>query len=109
MILRTYIKKTLSKDFKFVSFFFLCVGSSLAIAENSALKFSRKVKKVLVEKNKVGIKDPKTKKRFIVVINSDSKLGGFSSIKDIKKGYLVEGEYVVTSGGNYIAQKLTKK
>jgi hypothetical protein len=92
-----------------VFWFFFYVGSTLVLAEGSVVEFSGKVKKVLVEKNKVGIKDPKTKKRFTVVINGDSKLEGFSSIKDVKKGDLVGGSYVVTSGGKYIAQKLTKK
>jgi hypothetical protein len=103
------LKKRLLKILSLALFLFLCVGSNLAVAESSAVEFSGKVKKVLVEKNKVGIKDPKTKKRFTVVINGDSKLKGFSSIKDIKKGDLVGGSYVVTSDGKYIAQKLTKK
>ena len=103
------LKKQLLKTLSLAFLFFLYVGSNLAVAESRAVEFSGKVKKVLVEKNKVGIKDPKTKKRFTVVINGDSKLEGFSSIKDIKKGDLVGGKYVVTSYGEYIAQKLSKK
>jgi hypothetical protein len=92
-----------------VFWFFFYVGSTLVLAKGSAVDFSKKVKKVMLDKHKIGIKDPKTKKRFTVMINGDSKLEGFSSIKDIKKGDLVGRSYVVTSGGKYIAQKLTKK
>jgi|TARA_B110000438_G_C15677868_1_gene591032 hypothetical protein len=67
------------------------------------------VKKVLFDKNKVGIMDPKTKKRFTVVINDKSTLNGFTSINKVKKCDLVEGKYVVTSDGKYIAQQLFKK
>ncbi|GEM_PF-983211 len=102
-------KKRFLLALSLVFVFLLCIGLNLVAAEGSAVDFSGKVKKVLVDKNKVGIKDPKTKKRFTVVINDKSKLEGFSSIKEIKKGDLVEGNYVVTSGGKYIAQKLTKK
>ncbi len=103
------LKKQFLKTLSLAFFLFLCVGVNLVVAEGSAVDFSGKVKKVLVDKSKVGIKDPKTKKRFILVINGESKLKGFSSIKDIKKGDLVEGQYVVTSDGKYIAQELIKK
>ena len=89
--------------------FLFFIGLSDALADGDAVHFDGKVKKVLVDKNKVGIKDPKTKKRFTVVINDKSKLKGFSSINEIKKGDLVKGQYVVTSDGKYIAQTLEKK
>jgi hypothetical protein len=103
------LKKRFFKILSLIFVLLFCVGFNLVLAEGSAVDFSGKVKKVLVDKNKVGIKDPKTKKRFTVVINDESKLNGFSSIKEIKKGDLVEGKYVVTSDGKYIAQHLTKK
>ncbi len=71
--------------------------------------FSGKVKKVLADKNKVGIKDPKTKKRFTVVIGKDSKLEGYSGIADIRKGDQVSGAYVVTGKGLYVVTHLKKE
>ncbi len=73
------------------------------------ISFSGSVKKVLVKKNKVAIKDPVNKKRFTVIINDQSKLTGYSGIADIKKGDAVSGKYVVTDKGLYIATELAKK
>jgi len=91
-------------------FFFACglTGSQLW-AEGDAVVFSGKVKKVMVAKNKVAIKDPVSKKRFAVVINQQSKLSGYKGIGDIKKGDMVSGKYVVTDKGLYIATELARK
>jgi hypothetical protein len=74
-----------------------------------AVSFSGNVKKVIVAKNKVAIKDPATKKRFTVVVNDQSKLTGISGIGDLKKGDSVSGQYVVTDKGLYVVTEMTKK
>jgi outer membrane lipoprotein-sorting protein len=74
-----------------------------------AVSFSGNVKKVIVAKNKVAIKDPATKKRFTVVVNDQSKLTGISGIGDLKKGESVSGQYVVTDKGLYVVTEMTKK
>jgi len=74
-----------------------------------AVSFSGNVKKVIVAKNKVAIKDPATKKRFTVVVNDQSKLKGFSGIGDLKKGDAVAGHYVVTDKGLYVVTEMTRK
>ncbi len=83
-------------------------GSQLWAGED-AVAFSGKVKKVMVDKNKVAIKDPVTKKRFAVVINEQSKLSGYTKIGDIKKGDAFSGKYLVTDKGLYIATELGRK
>jgi outer membrane lipoprotein-sorting protein len=74
-----------------------------------AVSFSGNVKKVIVAKNKVAIKDPATKKRFTVVVNDQSKLTGISGIGDLKKGDSVSGQYVVTDKGLYVVTEMAKK
>ncbi len=90
---------------------FLAIGlaGSQLWAGGDAVVFSGKVKKVMVAKNKVAIKDPVSKKRFAVVINKQSKLSGYKGIGDIKKGDMVSGKYVVTDKGLYIAIELGRK
>lgn len=44
-----------------VLFYFSAIGIAMA---GDAVSFSGVVKKVIADKNKVGIKDPETKKRF---------------------------------------------
>ena len=46
--------------------------------------FSGVVKKVISNKNKVGIKDPKTKKRFTVIVNEKTKPDGLKTIETLK-------------------------
>ena len=58
---------------------------------------------------KVGIKDPKTKKRFTVIVNAETKPDGLGVLKDLKKKDKVEGKYTVTGAGLYIALELIKK
>ena len=74
-----------------------------------AVSFSGNVKKVIVAKNKVAIKNPATKKRFTVVVNDQSKLTGISGIGDLKKGDAVSGQYVVTEKGLYVVTEMAKK
>lgn len=74
-----------------------------------AVSFSGNVKKVIVAKSKVAIKDPATKKRFTVVVNDQSKLTGIAGIGDLKKGDAVAGQYVVTDKGLYVVKEMTKK
>ena len=61
------------------------------------------------DKNKVGIQDPDTKKRFTVVIGEQSKLEGYSGIADIQKGDSVAGAYVVTDDGLYVVTEMKKQ
>ncbi len=92
--------------FILVLFFFLAVGNAMA---GDAVPFSGVVKKIFAKKNKVGIKDPETKKRFTVIINEDTKPTGLNILNDLKKKDKVEGKYTVTDAGLYIALELKKK
>ncbi len=84
----------------------------LSVAVGTAgdeVPFSGMVKKVLPDKNKVGIKDPKTKKRFTVIVNEKTQPDGLKTLEDLKKKDKVEGKYTVTEKGLYIALELIKK
>ena len=61
------------------------------------------------KKNKVGIKDPDTKKRFTVIVNEKTKPDGFKILNTLKKKDSVEGRYTVTGAGLYVALELMKK
>lgn len=74
-----------------------------------AVPFSGIVKKVIADKNKVGIKDPETKKRFTVIVNAETKPEGLEVLKGLKKKDKVAGKYTVTGAGLYIALELIKK
>lgn len=90
------------------AFLFLFYG--LAIADDQhAVEFSGKVKKVIVEKNKVAVMDPATKKRFTLIVNDQTKMTGWSGIADIKKGAAIRGKYIVTDKGLYVATELKDK
>jgi len=89
---------------------FLAVVSGVAYAEGSdEVAFSGIVKKVKLDKNKVSIKDPESKKRFTVIVEEKTKLTGYESVCDVKKGDPVQGKYLVTPDGKYIATELTRK
>lgn len=74
-----------------------------------AVSFSGVVKKVSPGKNKVGIKDPDTKKRFTVIVNDKTQPDGLKILGNLKKKDKVEGKYTVTDKGLYIALELVKK
>ena len=74
-----------------------------------AVSFSGVVKKVSPGKNKVGIKDPDTKKRFTVIVNDKPQPDGLKILGNLKKKDKVEGKYTVTEKGLYIALELVKK
>ena len=86
--------------------FFLLTGVALA---GDAVSFSGVVKKVSPAKNKVGIKDPDTKKRFTVIVNNKTQPDGLKILESLKKKDKVEGKYTVTNKGLYIALELVKK
>jgi hypothetical protein len=89
---------------------FWVVVSGVAYAESSAeVAFSGIVKKVKPDKNKVSIKDPESKKRFTVIVEEKTKLTGYESVGDVKKGDPVQGKYLVTPDGKYIATELGRK
>lgn len=95
--------------------FVLCLFTVLFLAGANAawagegVAFSGKVKKVIAAKNKVAIKDPETKKRFTVIVDDKTQMSGWKGIEDIKKGDAIEGKYVVTEKGLYIAVELKGK
>ena len=89
-----------------LSYFFLLTGVASA---DDAVSFSGVVKKVLLGKNKVGIKNPDTKKRFTVIVNDKTQPGGLKILGNLKKKDKVEGKYTVTNKGLYIALELVKK
>ena len=89
-----------------VLFFYFSLGIATA---GDAITFSGFVKKVIADKNKVGIKDPKTKKRFTVIVNAETKPDGLEIFKGLKKKDKVEGKYSLTNKGLYIALELVKK
>ena len=86
--------------------FFLLTGVASA---GDAVSFSGVVKKVSLGKNKVGIKDPDTKKRFTVIVNNKTQPDGLKILESLKKKDKVEGKYTVTDKGLYIALELVKK
>ena len=88
----------------------LCFFISVTVAAaGDAVPFSGVVKKIFSDKNKVGIKDPDTKKRFTVIVTEKTKPDGLKVMKILKKKDKVEGEYTVTNAGLYIALVLIKK
>ena len=86
--------------------FFLLTGVASA---GDAVYFSGVVKKVSPGKNKVGVKDPDTKKRFTVIVNDKTQPDGVKILGNLKKKDKVEGKYTVTGKGLYIALELMKK
>ena len=92
--------------FILVLFYFAAVGMATA---GDAIPFSGVVKKVIADKNKVGIKDPETKRRFTVIVNEKTQPNGLKTLARLKKKDKVEGEYAVSSVGLYIALELVKK
>ena len=86
--------------------FFLLTGVASA---GDAVYFSGVVKKVSPGKNKVGVKDPDTKKRFTVIVNDKTQPDGVKILGNLKKKDKVEGKYTVTGKGVYIALELVKK
>ena len=86
--------------------FFLLTAVTLA---GDAVSFSGVVKKVSPGKNKVGIKDPDTKKRFTVIVNDKTQPDGLKILGNLKKKDKVEGKYTVTDKGLYLALELVKK
>ena len=89
-----------------VLFYFSAIGVTMA---GDAVPFSGVVKKVIAAKNKVGIKDPVTKKRFTVIVNESTQPDGLKTLTNLKKKDKVEGKYTVTDAGLYIALELMKK
>ena len=89
-----------------VLFYFSAIGTAMA---GDAVSFSGVVKKVIADKNKVGIKDPETKKRFTVIVNEKTQPDGLKTLSNLKKKDKVEGKYTVTDAGLYIALELVKK
>lgn len=85
---------------------FFVVGIASA---GDVVPFSGVVKKVIAAKNKVGIKDPETKKRFTVIVNEETQPDGLKTLANLKKKDKVEGKYTVTDAGLYIALELMKK
>jgi len=86
--------------------FFVATGVATA---GDAVPFSGVVKKVSPDKNKVGIKDPDTKKRFTVIVNEKTQPDGLKTLEYLKKKDEVEGVYTVTDKGLYVALELMKK
>ena len=86
--------------------FFLLTGVASA---GDAVSFSGVVKKVSPGKNKVGVKDPDTKKRFTVIVNDKTQPDGVKILGNLTKKDKVEGKYTVTEKGLYIALELVKK
>lgn len=90
----------------FLLYFFLSVA---VVSAGDAVLFSGIVKKVSPDKNKVGIKDPDTKKRFTVIVNEKTNPDGLQTLGNLKKKDKVEGKYTITGAGLYIALELMKK
>ena len=96
-------------SFSAIIFLFCFFLSTAVVIAGDAVPFSGIVKKVLPDKNKVGIKDPDTKKRFTVIVNEKTKPDGLKILGNLKKKDKVEGKYTVTGAGLYVALELMKK
>jgi hypothetical protein len=92
--------------FLLVLFLFSTIGIATA---GDAVPFSGVIKKVIADKNKVGIKDPVTKKRFTIIVNEKTQPDGLKTLTILNKKDKVEGKYSVTDAGLYIALELIKK
>lgn len=93
-----------------VAMILFCYFISVSVvAAGDNVPFAGVVKKVSPDKNKVGIKDPDTKKRFTVIVNEKTQPDGLKILDDLKKKDEVEGKYTVTDKGLYIALELIKK
>ncbi|MBC8283995.1 MAG: hypothetical protein H8E32_09295 [Nitrospinae bacterium] len=91
-------------------FFILCLFLSVGVvAAGDVVPFSGVVKKVTPAKNKVGIKDPDTKKRFTVIVNEKTQPDGLKTLEILKKKDQIKGAYTVNDKGLYIAVELMKK
>ncbi len=93
----------------FLVMILFCFSAGGIATAGDAVPFSGVVKKVIADKNKVGIKDPDTKKRFTVIVNAETKPDGLKALASLKKKDKVEGKYTVTDAGLYIALELVKK
>lgn len=80
-------------------------GSVLA-EDVAEVEFSGVVKKVILDKNKVAIQEPETKKRFTLTLDENTRLTGYASIGDIQKKDKVSGSYLVTPAGVYLAKSV---
>ena len=96
-------------SFSGIVFLFCFFLSVAVVSAGDAVPFSGIVKKILPDKNKVGIKVPDTKKRFTVIVNEKTKPDGLKILGALKKKDKVEGKYTVTDAGLYIALELMKK
>ncbi len=96
-------------SFSGVIFLFCFFLSAAVVTAGDEVPFSGVVKKVLPDKNKVGIKDPDTKKRFTVIVNEKTKPDGLKILDTLEKKDEVEGKYTVTDAGLYIGLELMKK
>jgi hypothetical protein len=101
-----FLTASTKKIIYLTAFLFLFCQAAFADDQN-AVSFSGKVKKVIVKKNKVAVKDPLTKKRFTLIVNGQKKITGWKGLPDIKKGDSISGKYIVTDKGLYVAQELT--
>ena len=72
-----------SKFFTTILFLFFFLPAVVVIAGDE-IHFSGVVKKVISNKNKVGIKDPKTEKRFTVIVN-EKKAGCIENFRKFEK------------------------
>lgn len=93
----------------FLTAFLFLLGATVQAEESDTVAFSGKVKKVILNKSKVAIKDPETKKRFTLIVDDKTKFTGWSGLKDIKKGDAISGKYVVNDKGLYFATELNSK
>ncbi len=88
--------------------FLLLAFNVPVMAQGTAVDFSGKVVKVDTGQKKVSIVEPQNK-RFTLIIDEKTQLGGFRNIEELKKDDAVTGQYVVTNDGKYIASKINRK
>ena len=96
-------------SFSGIIFLFCFFHSVGVVTAGDVVPFSGIVKKIIPKKNKVGIKDPDTKKRFTVIVNEKTNPDGLKILNTLKKNDRVEGRYTVTGTGLYIAVELMGK
>ena len=90
----------------FLTVFLFLLSVPVQAEDPEPVAFSGEVKKVIVKKNKVAVKDPETKKRFTLIVDDKTKWTGWSGLEDIEKGDAISGKYIVTDKGLYIATEL---
>jgi hypothetical protein len=83
----------------FLTAFLFLLAVTVQAEEPNAVAFAGTVKKVILNKNKLAVVDPESKKRFTLIVDDRTKFSGWSRLGEIKKRDAINGKYMVTGKG----------